>query len=129
MYLFPFFSPSRFVLNHRTHNTASNYKVSEYKDKFNIDIAMPGRETSDIDVQLNGQKLMVEIPKSSLLVDEDHIEQTLWQELDLGAKSYAFTLDHQIDLENIEAKAVQGILSISIMKKQPENLKIPIDIK
>ena len=128
MYLFPFFSPSRFIFNHQTNGYKRGFKILENKDNFSIKITALGRDLSDVEVNLNGQRLTIEIPASSLIPTGEDIEKTLWQELDLEAKSYTFTLNHQIDSEQIEAKVDQGILLIKLMKKQPENQKIPVTI-
>ena len=126
MYLFPFFSPSRFIFNHRSLRNSNQYKLFEYKDKFEIRLSALGRDLSAVNIQLSGQKLTIDIPASTLLPNDEHIEKVIWQELDLNAKNYVFTLNHHVDPKQIDAKVDQGILTITLIKKQAETHKIPV---
>ena len=128
MYLFPFITPRQLLFNTSV-KSGSSYQINELEDQYQIKMDALGRNLSDIDVNVVGQRLSIELPSSDLVPNQEDLTRTVWQELDLGAHSYTFNLGHQIDLDRIEAELKQGQLLITLHKKAIETQKIAVQIK
>ena len=114
----------------KTNTTLPSLNIKENKDSFFVEVAAPGFEKSDFKIELNNDLLTVSSEKklNNEVKDGERITK---QEFSYQSFSRSFTLPELVDEEKISAKYENGILAISIPKKEAEKPKSPklIDIK
>ncbi|GEL11363.1 heat-shock protein [Flavobacterium glycines] len=114
----------------KTNTTLPSLNIKENKDFFFVEVAAPGFEKSDFKIELNNDLLTVSSEKklNNEVKDGERITK---QEFSYQSFSRSFTLPELVDEEKISAKYENGILSISIPKKEAAKPKSPklIDIK
>jgi len=114
----------------KTNTTLPSLNIKENKDSFFVEVAAPGFEKSDFKIELNNDLLTVSSEKklNNEVKDGERITK---QEFSYQSFSRSFTLPELVDEEKISAKYDNGILSISIPKKEAAKPKSPklIDIK
>lgn len=101
---------------------ASN--VLELKDRFVIELAIPGMSKEDIKINLDKKVLSVSADKETK--DEGKFRM---KEFKFGKFSRQFKIPNAADLETISAEMTNGILSISINKRKEEIDNGPKEIK
>ncbi len=105
-----------------THPSAN---VREFKDKFIIEFAIPGMEKSDVSIKVDKDVLIVSADKEA----DKEIKYRL-AEFRYGKFSRKFKLPKSVDTGAIEADLINGVLSITIGKKEeavdhgPKEIKI-----
>jgi HSP20 family protein len=114
----------------KTNTTLPSLNIKENKDFFFVEVAAPGFEKSDFKIELNNDLLTVSSEKK-LNNEVKEGERITKQEFSYQSFSRSFTLPELVDEEKISAKYDNGILSISIPKKEAAKPKSPklIDIK
>ena len=114
----------------KTNTTLPSLNIKENKDSFFVEVAAPGFEKSDFKIELNNDLLTVSSEKklNNEVKDGERITK---QEFSYQSFSRSFTLPELVDEEKISAKYENGILAISIPKKEAAKPKSPklIDIK
>ncbi len=100
--------------------------IREESDMYEIELALPG--ISKKDVKINIEKDILSISKE--YKEENENENYSFREFNFASFERSFRLPDTIDRERIEAKMVNGILSIRLPKKKdaidngPRELKI-----
>jgi len=114
----------------KTNTTLPSLNIKENKDFFFVEVAAPGFEKSDFKIELNNDLLTVSSEKK-LNNEVKEGERITKQEFSYQSFSRSFTLPELVDEEKISAKYENGILAISIPKKEAAKPKSPklIDIK
>jgi len=99
-----------------TNTTLPSVNIKENKDSFIVDVAAPGFEKTDFNIELNNDLLIVSSEKST---DEElkEDEKVSKQEFSYQSFKRSFTLPELVNDEKISAKYENGILSIIIPKK------------
>ena len=107
------------------HRPAVN--VKEIENGFLLDLAVPGLKKEDIDIKIEEEVLTISgKTKSEEKVNEEKYSR---QEFNYASFSRSFTLNDSIDVDNIKANHENGILSITLPKKEevkPESRVIEI---
>lgn len=105
--------------------------VVETADAFRIDLAAPGLKKSDFKLALDKDILTIKVEKvksSEEVVENDTEKETekfLRREYDYNAFERSFQLPKTIDNEKIEAKYEDGVLLVT-MPKREEALEKPM---
>ena len=97
--------------------------IREKKDKYLIDIDLPGFDKENINLELNNGYLQI----SAKIDKEDHSgeeEKFVRQERFFGECSRSFFVGDEIEEEDIKAEFKNGTLKIEIPKKE-EQKKLP----
>ncbi len=97
--------------------------VHESADNFEIELAVPGFAKENIDIKLEKNKLSVKGKRELTNVKKSHIEEFSYREF-----SKSFSLNDEIDVNVISAKLTDGILTITLNKKE-EKKPVKIDIE
>lgn len=107
-----------------TNTTLPSLNIKENKDAFIVEVAAPGFEKSDFKIELNNEILMIASEKklSNEVKDGEKITK---QEFSYQSFSRSFTLPELVDEEKIAAQYENGILTISIPKKEATKPKSP----
>ena len=113
-----------------TNTTLPSVNIKENVDAFKVEVAAPGFEKSDFNIELNNDVLTISSEKQiNNEVKED--ERVTKQEFSYQSFSRSFTLPELVEDDKITAQYEDGILSITIPKKEeakPKPIK-QIEIK
>ena len=94
--------------------------VYEYDDKIGIVAEIPGLDKSNVSVDVEEDVLIISGDKHGFDSDGG---KCITRELKQSAFKRSFNLGEYLDGENVSAKFKDGMLSISIPKKEPEQPK------
>lgn len=102
--------------------------VSENSDNFKIEVAAPGFNKEDFNINVENDILTISSEKQ--IEEEKEGETTSRREFSYGAFQRSFTLPKTVDSDKIKANYDSGVLKISIPKKEESKTKPPrkIDI-
>jgi HSP20 family protein len=89
--------------------------VKEVENGYLLEVVAPGLEKDAFKIDLDKNLLTVSAEKKN--EDESKTEKQLRREYSFKSFKRSFTLDENIDAENIDAKYVNGVLTISLSKK------------
>lgn len=108
-----FTSPGSSIQN-KVQTPATN--ILESADAFQLQMLVPGRNKSDFKISLEKSILVIAYDSKEPLQQPEL--KTLREEFVLGSFKRSFHVDESIDTENIQAKYENGILFLSLPKKQ-----------
>jgi HSP20 family protein len=96
------------------HQTPVN--IVETSDSYQIEMVAPGREKTDFTISLEKNLLTISYTKK----EEDIVEgkKLIRKEFSLQSFKRTFTLSEQVDATKIEATYINGILKITLYKKE-----------
>ena len=98
--------------------------INETDVSYVITLEMPGVTKKNVDVSLEGDRLTITGERVEKLEDEGLLRREIREE----KYSRSFVLDGKIDRDQIKAKIDNGILTITLPKKEEEvGRKISID--
>ncbi|MGC6430856.1 MAG: Hsp20/alpha crystallin family protein [Jejuia sp.] len=105
--------PSTFV---NTGMTLPKVNIRETKDEYFVDIAVPGMKKSDFNIDLDNEELII----SAEVKAEEKNENKNYTRREFGYTSFkrTFTLPDTIDDSKIKANYENGILSITLPKRE-----------
>lgn len=83
---------------------------------YHLEIAVPGFEKSDFNVNLDGNVLTISTEKKA--EHDETTEKMIRREFSYKSFKRSFTLDEKIDTEKIQAKYENGILKLELPKKE-----------
>ncbi|MDU8927448.1 Hsp20/alpha crystallin family protein [Alisedimentitalea sp. MJ-SS2] len=92
--------------------------ASADEDAYRISMELPGVEEKDIDISVSGGVVSVKGEKSSS--QEEKGETWFFSERQYGAFSRSFRLPQDADGDRVEAELKDGVLTIAVSKKAPE---------
>jgi HSP20 family protein len=101
--------------------------ISEEAGKFNLHISAPGMSKSDFKVDLNDNVLTISGERK--FENKEEGKKYLVIETKYGAFSRSFRLPENVDILNISAEYKDGILDISIPKKELKENTKTIEVK
>ncbi|WP_243018456.1 MULTISPECIES: Hsp20/alpha crystallin family protein [Candidatus Cardinium] len=107
--LLPDFSSKR-------NNVVPRIDVSESNSNYYIEAELPGIELKDIEVQVNGHVLSIRAKKEANTEQKD--TNYYIQERYTGSLQRSISLPNSADVEQINAKLQDGILRLTIPKKE-----------
>jgi len=103
------------------------FDVKETKDAYVLKADLPGVKDEEVDVSLSGNMLTISGKKEEEHKEEG--EQYYAMERTYGSFSRSFSLPDMADGERIEAKLENGVLTLTLGKKQPVSNARTIEIK
>ena len=90
--------------------------ISETKDNFELEFNVPGRNKEDFKITVDKNILTVSFDKKEETKDEN--KKQIKKEFSLQPFKRSFTLDEKVISDNIGAKYENGLLVLSIPKKE-----------
>ncbi|HEY6504130.1 MAG TPA: Hsp20/alpha crystallin family protein [Chitinophagaceae bacterium] len=90
--------------------------IKETEKSYRLDVAAPGFDKADFKINLDQDVLTVSVEKKEEVKNEN--EKEIRMEYSYRSFSRSFTLDEKIDAAGIEAKYVNGILTLNLPKKE-----------
>ncbi len=105
--------------------------IKEKKDKYIIDVDLPGYEKENIEIEMENGYLKVTAKASKNIDESDEEEKYIHKERFYGECSRSFYVGDNVKEEDVKASFKNGILSLCIPKEEPKKLeekkKIQID--
>lgn len=100
-----------------TNTTLPSVNVKESADGFEVDMAAPGLEKKDFKIEINHGVLTISSEKK-VENETKNGQQFTRREFSYQSFSRSFTLPETVDGDKISAKYENGILKVSIPKKE-----------
>ncbi len=105
--------------------------IKEKKDKYIIDVDLPGYEKENIEIEMENGYLKVTAKASKNIDESDEEEKYIHKERFYGECSRSFYVGDNVKEDDVKASFKNGILSLCIPKEEPKKLeekkKIQID--
>ena len=102
--------------------------VKETEEGYEVDVELPGFKKDEIKLELNNGYLTISTEKS---LEKEHKGKMLRQERYMGTMQRSFYVGESLTEEDIKAKYENGVLSLTIPKKEakkvPEKKQILIE--
>lgn len=89
--------------------------IKETKDAYELEVVAPGFEKNDFNINLEKDILTISAEKKNDVKSEN--EKQIRKEYSYRSLKRSFTLDEKIDAEKIEAKYVNGVLTLNLPRK------------
>ena len=102
------------VWNEGLHSTPVN--IHEAKDGYHLEVSAPGLNKEDFKVNIERNVLTVSYEKKEETKQEDY--KTVRREFSQRGFKRSFTIDDQVDTDNIQARYENGILKLYLPKKE-----------
>jgi HSP20 family protein len=96
-------------------NRFAPVNIKETKDAYLLEVVAPGFEKNDFTLNLEKNILTISTEKKNEVKDEK--EKQILKEYSYRSFKRSFTLDEKIDGERIEARYVNGVLTLNLPKK------------
>ncbi len=90
--------------------------IIENTDTYQLEVAVPGLEKTDFNIKLEGSVLTISAEKKE--DSRSSVEKVIRKEFSQKAFKRSFTLDEKIEGNAIEAKYENGILKLTLPKKE-----------
>ncbi len=100
--------------------------IVEAEKAFEIHVAVPGMNKDDFKLDLNDSLLTISGERKFTKEKKDNSFHSI--ETQYGNFSRSFTLPENVDVNNISAKYVNGILEITVPKDEKKTLKTTIKV-
>lgn len=115
-------TPSYKFNNQAVSRPAANIKESD--DGFEVELAIPGLEKKDVKINLEHNVLNISSEKVTQAEENYSRKEFAYQVF-----NRSFSLPKSVDVEKIKADHKNGILYISLPKKEEEKVKLSREIK
>ena len=89
--------------------------IKETKDAYELELVAPGFEKNDFNINVEKNILTISAEKKSDASKEN--EKQIRNEYSYRSFKRSFTLDERIDSEKVEAKYVNGVLTLNLPRK------------
>ena len=97
--------------------------IKEGKEDFSIEVAAPGLDKKDFKIDLNNNVLEISSEKELKNEEKDKDRKTMRCEFQYASFKRYFTLPDNVESEKIKATYTDGILSVTIPKKDEAKVK------
>ena len=93
--------------------------IKETENGYTLETDLPGFNKDDIDIQINGDYLTIKAERHSEQEDKDKKNSYVRVERSYGSYQRSFDISG-VNADNIGAKYENGVLTLSMPKKEPE---------
>lgn len=114
------------VLANETGISTPAVNVVETGDEFRIEVAAPGLDKKDFNIDLDGRMLTISSEKE--IKNEEKDARYMRREFSYSRFSRSFSLPELVDVEKIKANHKDGVLNITIPKMEQAKQKPPKQI-
>ncbi|UYP01147.1 Hsp20/alpha crystallin family protein [Oceanotoga sp. DSM 15011] len=112
-----------------TKNSYMNIDLYENENEAVIEAELPGFQRDEININIENNILNITAQKKEAKEEKNDSKKYYIKERYFGKVARAFEMPENIDLEKINAKFENGILKITLAKKDEETKNIKIDIQ
>jgi HSP20 family protein len=97
--------------------------MKENKNNYMIKVDLPGAEKSAIDISIDDNNtLTISCEKTEELEENDEKSKYYYSERSYGSQSRSITIPSNIDIDNVTADYINGVLKINLPKTS-KNIK------
>ena len=111
-----FFGPDWFGGTSNGMNTLPAVNIKENEKSFEVELAIPGKKRDDFNIEIDEHVLTISMETQA--EDEEVRDNYTRKEFSYSSFRRSFTLPKTIDESNIEASYREGILQITLPKKE-----------
>ena len=97
--------------------------IKEKKDKYIIDVDLPGYEKENIDIEIENGYLKVTAKATKDVDESDEDEKYIHKERFYGECSRSFYVGNDVKEEDIKASFKNGILTLCVPKEEQKKLE------
>ena len=90
--------------------------VKETKEAYQLDVVAPGFDKNDFNINLEKNILTVSAERKTEA--ENKTEKQIRREYNYQSFKRSFTIDEKVDAEKIDAKYVNGVLTLNLPRKE-----------
>ena len=90
--------------------------ITENKDQYNVSLAVPGMKKDDFKIDVDGNMLTISCEKDETKEEKD--KRYTRKEYSYSSFSRSFTLPDEVNREKIDARYEEGLLKISLPRKE-----------
>ncbi len=90
--------------------------ITEHRDEYMVSLAVPGMKKDDFKIDIDGNMLTVSSEQEESKEEKD--KKFTRKEYNYSSFCRSFTLPEEINREKIEAKYEEGVLKISLPRKE-----------
>jgi HSP20 family protein len=90
--------------------------ITENKDEYKVALAVPGMKKEDFKIDVDGNMLTISSEKEENKEEKD--KKFTRKEYNYSSFSRSFTLPDEVNKERIEAKYEEGVLKISLPRRE-----------
>jgi HSP20 family protein len=100
--------------------------IYESKEAYTLDLLVPGLNKEDFKISLDNKVLTISAEKAEKEAEatKDESQKQIRREFSYRSFKRSFTLNEQVDATKIQAKYENGILKVTLSKK--ENIQDPV---
>ncbi len=123
-----FGNQKREKMERRQYDCSPSTNILETNDDFKLQVAIPGVKKEDVKIDLEKNILNISSEKKAEETTKENEKYTR-QEFAFGTFCRSFTLPETIDTDKIKAEVKDGILTVTLPKKEETRISKQINIK
>lgn len=100
--------------------SAMNTDIREFEDSYQIDMELPGFAKEDVKAELKDGYMTIEASHTENKDEKDDKGRYVRKERYSGSYSRSFYVGENVTEEDIRAKFTDGILTVTVPKKEPK---------
>ncbi|MCB0664472.1 MAG: Hsp20/alpha crystallin family protein [Saprospiraceae bacterium] len=112
------------VSQNNNHRQLVKTNILEYSDRFELKLAVPGYQKTDLNISVDNHALTVEANVDQLKTDHSSTFKT--REFSIQNFKRTFRLGEDIDEKMIDARHENGVLSVVLPKKEQVHRQIAV---
>jgi HSP20 family protein len=97
--------------------------ITEEKNQYKVELAVPGMKKDDFKIDVDGNMLTISSEKEENFEEKE--KRFTRKEYSYSSFSRSFTLPEEINLDKIEAKYEDGVLMLSLPRREEAKLPTP----
>lgn len=109
--------------------TKPSVNIIEHKDNYHIEMAAPGLKKEDFHIRIDKDQLVIESKIEKSEEATDHQGKYTRREFQYGSFKRSFHLSDKINSDKINASYTDGILVLTIEKREEAKEKAPRNIE
>lgn len=90
--------------------------ITEHENEYQIEVVAPGYDKGDFKISVENNVLTISAEKK--MEDQKETGKSIRKEFQLRSFKRTFTIDNKIDSEKISARFVNGILMVTLQRKE-----------
>ena len=118
-----------FTTRSRVGSVIPSVNIREDQDNFYLEVAAPGMKKKDFNVMLDNGRLTISTERKEEHEEQGNKERYMKREFSFHAFSRSFWLPDTCEQDRIEARYTDGVLHLTVPKKEEAKPKAPRQIK
>ena len=98
--------------------------IAETEDEFHIELATPGLKKDDFKINVEKDQLSISVDKKEEIAENAEAKKYNRKEFNYNSFARTFTLPESADQGNIQAEYTDGILFVTIAKKEEAKIQV-----